>query len=326
MNAVESLMTGLIDYAGLFPPAGLSVDKAVRNYGTYRNSDHGWAMGRLVVPFKQYDDVSVAVTPPSKQLNLPRRATQAEFEAAFHSVPPRELWREDASTWRLTCIGSSDPCEDRDLFLISRAVGNLAFSTWSFFPPDSVEWKVETPQLIAKAMRGMPSDITAYFEVPLAEDPAPWLTAIAAHGARAKIRTGGVAAEAFPSTAEVARFLSLCARAKVGFKATAGLHHALRSVHPFTYEPNSMRGKMHGFLNVFLAAALAWLSDGQADLAPTLEAESASQFRMEPNTLHWLDYSVNSDQLAIVRQNFAFSFGSCSFEVPLNDLKVLGWL
>jgi hypothetical protein len=301
MNAVESLMTGLIDYAGLFPPAGLSMEDAVGNYAKYRSGDHGWALGKFIVPVV---------------------ALQEFDEVAGHWLESASASRSERD-WPVAILAAANQMEY--LTPIPNIQQSITLRE-AGFRVECIEWRVDTPEQIPRAMRVSAPDLTAYFEVPAWEDASEWVEAVSSNGARAKIRTGGVAAEAFPSTAELARFLSSCARAKVGFKATAGLHHALRSVHPFTDEPNSVRGKMHGFLNVFLAAALAWLSDGQADLASTLEAESASQFRMEPNTLHWLDYSVTSDQLAIVRQNFAFSFGSCSFEEPLNDLKVLGWL
>jgi hypothetical protein len=57
--------------------------------------------------------------------------------------------------------------------------------------------------------------------------------------ARAKIRTGGVTADVIPSVEQIAEFLAACAEANVPFKATAGLHHPLRSVQQLRYEPGS---------------------------------------------------------------------------------------
>ena len=48
------------------------------------------------------------------------------------------------------------------------------------------------------------------------------LAAIAAVGLRAKVRTGGVEAGAFPASAELARFLSGCVAHDVTFKAKHG--------------------------------------------------------------------------------------------------------
>src|SRR5262245_27937410 len=74
----------------------------------------------------------------------------------------------------------------------------------------------------------------------------------------AKIRTGGLKPDAIPAIADVAAFIVACADRRLPFKATAGLHHPVRAPYPLTYESNAPRAVMHGFLNVFLAAAFAW--------------------------------------------------------------------
>src|SRR5262245_13093038 len=48
--SVRALLTGIIDYAGLFPPAELSMGEAVLNYATYHNSNLNWMLGRFVLP------------------------------------------------------------------------------------------------------------------------------------------------------------------------------------------------------------------------------------------------------------------------------------
>src|SRR5262245_39438675 len=79
-------------------------------------------------------------------------------------------------------------------------------------------------------------------------------------GCFAKLRSGGVKHEAIPSVEEVAAFIRACADRRLAFKATAGLHHPVRSMQPLTYAPDAPRAVMHGFLNVFLASAFAWHS------------------------------------------------------------------
>ena len=126
------------------------------------------------------------------------------------------------------------------------------------------------------------------------DDPGALVAAMGVHGLRAKIRTGGVTADAFPSARDVARFLSACARHDVMFKATAGLHHPLRGDFALTCAADAPRGTMFGFLNVFLAAA--FMRRG---------------------------HSLSVGALAEERARFALSFGSCSFREPIDDLLAL---
>ena len=43
----------LIDYAGLFPPANLSLDAAIKNYANYMNSQDSWMLGPFILPVSQ---------------------------------------------------------------------------------------------------------------------------------------------------------------------------------------------------------------------------------------------------------------------------------
>ena len=51
MNAsLRALLFGVVDYAGLFPPAGLPLDQAIRNYARHRLGPDAWMLGRFVIP------------------------------------------------------------------------------------------------------------------------------------------------------------------------------------------------------------------------------------------------------------------------------------
>lgn len=50
MRAVEALLRGAVDYAGLFPPASLDLERTVGNFAAYCAGGDAWALGRLVVP------------------------------------------------------------------------------------------------------------------------------------------------------------------------------------------------------------------------------------------------------------------------------------
>jgi hypothetical protein len=157
-----------------------------------------------------------------------------------------------------------------------------------------------------------------YCEVPVAD-----LDSVKHAGCFAKIRTGGVKPEAIPSVADVANFIRTCADRRLAFKATAGLHHPVRAEYALTYEPDAPRAVMHGFLNVFLAAAFAW--HGDRDIDPVLAETDPAAFRFD-DAAHWRDRSLSEEQIRDARTNFAHAFGSCSFDEPVRDLQSLGLL
>ncbi len=157
-----------------------------------------------------------------------------------------------------------------------------------------------------------------YCEVPPGD-----LDTVQAAGCYAKLRTGGVTPGAIPAVADVAAFIVACAERRLPFKATAGLHHPIRAPHPLTYESDAPRAVMHGFLNVFLAAAFAWRGD--RDIEPVLGETDAAAFRFDERA-HWRGRSLDAGQVREARQQFAHSVGSCSFDEPIEGLEALGLL
>jgi len=183
----------------------------------------------------------------------------------------------------------------------------------------SVVTERDEPRAAAiEAKRIISAHRPVYCEVPLGE-----LEAVKRAGHFAKLRTGGLKPEAIPPVTDVAEFIRECAERRLPFKATAGLHHAIRGTQPLTYEPNPPRGVMHGFLNVFFAACLAWRGD--ADLEPVLAETDPTAFRFD-DSARWRDRSLSVEEVRTARINFAHAFGSCSFEEPVRDLEALGIL
>jgi hypothetical protein len=158
--------------------------------------------------------------------------------------------------------------------------------------------------------------LPTYCEAPLSE--------IA--GAFAKVRTGGLTPESIPPADHLADFLATAADRRQPFKATAGLHHPVRSVHALTYAQDSPRAMMHGFLNVFTAAAFAWHRAEREVLLDVLNETEADAFAFGSKSLEWRGRTLSMGQIADARRNFAHSFGSCSFEEPIGDLRALGLL
>ena len=169
---------------------------------------------------------------------------------------------------------------------------------------------------VIEAKRVVPAARPVYAEVPVAE-----LDEVKRAGCFAKVRTGGVTPDAIPSVAAVATFIRACADRRLAFKATAGLHHAVRAAHPLTYEPDAPRAVTHGFLNVFMAAAFAW--HGERDIYPILAETDPAAFRFDDHA-HWRGRSLAAAEARDARAHFAHAFGSCSFDEPVRDLEALG--
>jgi len=104
-------------------------------------------------------------------------------------------------------------------------------------------------------------------------------------------------------------------------KATAGLHHPLRRFAP------EVETTMHGFLNVFVGAVLAHAERlGPGEIVPILEDEDPTSYCFDDEGLSWRDRHVSTAGIAAARRELAVSFGSCSFDEPVEDLQDLGLL
>lgn len=290
MTAIHALLNGLIDYAGLFPPASLDMKTAVRNYAEYRAGDHAWMLGRFIVP--------------TQKLN--------EFSTAFAEA----CCDEQVSPWLLSVLSSGDPDEDARLI--------EPFREGAVFL-DAIEFKAADAAQVAQQLGSVPQGMAAYVEFQ-PQQGNEILPELKKAGARAKVRTGGTTADAIPGIEELAGFLTACAKAKVPFKATAGLHHPLRSVQKLTYEEGSATAMMHGFINVFAAAVAAYQGVPESDVVQMLAETSPTAFQWEEKALTWRTYRFTTRQIKAAREKFAIGFGSCSFTEPVNDLKALGWL
>ena len=121
----------------------------------------------------------------------------------------------------------------------------------------------------------------------------------------------------------VVDFMVACQREAVPFKATAGLHHAVRSEYRLTYELESPKWMMYGFLNVFIAAAMLYSGESEETALAVLEETDRSAFRFEGDAIEWRGKRITTQQILASRAEFAISFGSCSFREPVDELAHL---
>ncbi len=300
------------------------MQQAVENYERYLAGPDAWALARFVLPVSRF----------------------AEFEKAMDQMEPIEPWGISA------LLGGNAEADLAEVDQFNHR--NKGRAT-----VDAVEVKASTSEEIAHIRANVRGTITCYFEIPAgkADELLPTIGAI---HTRAKIRTGGLTADAFPSSETLAEFITACAKHNVAFKATAGLHHPIRCVKPLTYEPGAPKGTMHGFLNLFLTAVaahrhLSRLSDQPestrlqmftmlldckrprfefTDEKGSIAAEGepmpitpGSGFVGDPQyPVGMAKRGMPTSKIRDARQNFAISFGSCSFEEPLADLRELNLL
>ena len=296
MSAIHALLSDSIDYAGLFPPAGLGMSEAVANYASYRTGPHAWALGRFVVPAG--------------------RLVELEQAAADCFLP--------SNGWRIAALLGSDPT--RELEAIGEFNCRHAAEGAGAAAVDVVEAKADSAEAAERLLARIPGYLQPYIEIPVSGDPAPLATAVGRAGGRLKVRTGGVTADAFPSAADLARFLRACVQAGVPFKATAGLHHPLRAEYRLTYEPGSACGTMFGFLNLFLATAFVSAGMDDAAVERLLEERDRPALRFDAGGVEWRGRRIDLETLRRARESGIVSFGSCSFTEPIADLQSLDLL
>ncbi|HZT79013.1 MAG TPA: hypothetical protein VFA26_02225 [Gemmataceae bacterium] len=315
--SLRAFLSGVVDYAGLFPPAKLPLDDSIRNYARYRTGPDAWMLGRFICPAARLgelmpylpelfaDGPPLAVSALGRGGNTLREFLEGlrdDLEAllAFRAKCegravvdvlelklPGELLRHD----REKELGAAvhGPAE-----LLARAGGAPALFCEIPFEPG---WGVRLAFLLRA----------------LAQDPG--------RGKGFKFRCGGLEASAFPPPGDVALALTACRQERVPLKFTAGLHHPVR------HFDRGVRAMMHGFLNVFGAGVLAFAHGLDRDrLLPLLEDEDAADFVFDEAGFRWQGLRATTAQIEAARRQLVLSFGSCSFDEPRDDLRALGLL
>lgn len=292
MTQFDSLQTkrwlaGLIDYAGLFPPAALDMAGAAAAYAQEVASQDAWMLGRFVVPAARLDELAAARV----SLTMP------------------------AQPWRVSAVLSAGIDEGlTQVRAFNARQGTVIVG--------SIEARAESFDTIDR-IAGEASGFETYVEIPLTGAIDVLIERIAARGLRAKVRTGGVSVDAFPEPGRLASFLAAVVRAGLAFKATAGLHHPLRGEYPLTYADNAERGTMYGYLNLLLATAAVRAQLPGAEVERLLVSRDASTLVFEPGGVRWRDLRFTAESLGEMRRMHLVSIGSCSFREPVDELRAL---
>jgi len=312
-EAARALTGGLIDYAGLFPPAKLDMAPAIENFARYLRSAHAPMLGRFVCP--------------ATRLNELTKAGQMLMPGTFATSGYPEM-AGDGEPWRISAIvphTDQTPLDD-SLEQIREFNHRHEAEDQGLAVVDAIETPLKEVADVDGLLDTVPEQLAIAMEIPVAggADIRGYIAALAGTGAAAKIRCGGVTKEAMLPAEPIVKFIAACRTAGVPFKCTAGLHHALPGQYRLTYEDNPPMGPMQGFVNVFVAAIL--IGARAIDEAAALELmadTNGSNFVHTDSTIGWKGYTVPVAAAVEQRSRFALSYGSCSFEEPTEELAAL---
>lgn len=313
MTARRALLTGLVDYAGLFPPAALPLDAALDTYATARAGVDAWMLSRFIVPAARLDAL----------------AADADRLGGHARLSVLGLSRTDGEAWGDAAVRTVAAARETE----AAHAGLVADRFEIRLAPDDVPALDGALGPLADALAAGADGSAAALEVPYRDAPdateaaAAFVADANGRAGRAvfalKLRCGGVTAGAFPDAHELALAVDAARRARVPFKATAGLHHPLRHTRELG---NGEAAGMHGFVNLFGGAALAHRHGLDADaLAELLDDGDAAHFELT-EVFRWRSLSASGPEVAAAREALALSYGSCSFDEPTGDLRGLGWL
>jgi hypothetical protein len=325
-TSFKSFMNKLIDYAGLFPPAKLPMNASVRNFNKYQTGNHSWMLSRFICPVPRLRELDVyhrSLINRENHWNLSALGRGGNETKGFMEGLLQDL--EDIAEFIRFHKGAAVI----DAFEV-RLPGEL------FEKPDIERIQDFLGQSANLFENNISNEIISFYESGLLENwndaRRTFINAIAGHNqlifdnnykkygmAGFKLRCGGVKPSMYPSVEQVASAIHTCKNRKIPFKATAGLHHPIRHF-------NKNAGvNMHGFINVFGAGVLSHCHDLELGVIEEIVAEeNPSNFRFDESAFSWQDYLATAEQIEEIRSKYMISFGSCSFDEPLEDLTSLG--
>ena len=292
---MRAFLGELIDHAPLFPPAQLAMPEALAAHERAEAGPHFWMLGRFVIAASR----------------VPELIGVLERDDAPGALP-------------VSLVLDGDPGSDL------AAVATLARDHAGRIDVESVEARGSVQAVIeAYESAGLPGDPELYVEFGIADPIAIESSLLelsryreaSDRDACAKVRCGGVSAEAVPEPARLAHFIALAQGLGVPFKATAGLHHPLRH---FNAEAGYVQ---HGFLNLAGAAVLMRAHELDRRALETIIAdEDATHFKLDGERFAWCGVAAHAGEIGAARARSFRAYGSCSFDEPVADLTGLGIL
>jgi len=317
--SINTFIDGIIDYAGLFPPANLNLFDSLSNYLNYIKTNKYNLLSSFVLPINLIDDfiptlekigtdyskldISFVATKPNDAINF-IDSIKSDMDKINSLVNKND--KIYAKAIEITLPIKSDIGENKDDFeklyntisMVSKLVNNEKLQVY-YEVPNSKNWieiTKNTIKLLAEYNSSNQNNISY------------------------KIRCGGVKPEMTPPNENVIAAIMTCTKYNVSLKATAGLHH------PFRHFNDELGGVMHGFVNIFVAIILSKNMNLRTELMlELLNDENPINFEWNDNGLTWQNHFISIEDIK-ESKDIISSFGSCSFDEPIDDLKELNIL
>ncbi len=320
--ALEALLTEVIDYAGLFPPAELPLETAVRNYADCQTQPEAWMLGRFICPASRLDEL----IPPAASLFARQRPLRVSVTLGgvndLDAFVNRCNEAREAIAHFREAAGEAGTVEMGEIQLAPALVeDDTVFARWR--------------ELVGgeRGCAALPENMMLFYEIPLtgqwrrsAGRLVDWIAArdtvarTPMRGAAGfKLRCGGPAASAVPSTRQVAWIIQRCREGEVPLKFAGGLRHPMR------HYDTGARTFAHGFLNVFIAGVLSHaLALDEGDICGILDEIDLRQFRFTDEAVGWADAEADIAEILVARRSRIISLESSSFDEPREHLTDAG--
>ncbi len=323
MQSLNIFMQGLLDYAGLFPPATLSLQNSLKNFAEYYHHNQKEWLGKFILPINKINET---ISILNKQNIFSTLENKAQLSIILSNCKSLSEYKN---------------CAQNDLISIKNLINQIGntinICSFEILPPIDIFNSGNTDLLknfliySSEVLFEFKDKTDFYCELPLSEKLNDYLTTIKIHNENinllkisVKLRTGGVTQQQIPSSKDIAEAIFLCAKHKIPLKATAGLHV------PVPNENLQVGAKLHGFLNIFSCMLLCYnqiLIDKNIinieEIKKIISSYSYKDFKFSETGLQIgenKDRFISNQSMTALRKNYIKSFGTCSFLEPIGHL------
>ncbi len=290
LDARTASFASLFDYAGVFPPADLSMADAVDDYRRLRSLEERWTVGRFLCRASHLEHLAAVATS-----GMRRGETPWQVGVIF-----------DLSLGASASLAHDFHTEMAPVMTIDAAEVRL--------PPDT------EPLGIVETIATIDADTACFIEIDTTVAAAPQVDAVGAAlrsvggTGGVKLRCGGTRRDDFPGVDTVTDFLWEATLADVPFKATAGLHR------PFRHRDEALDVARHGFVNLLVASVAANEGEDRATVRAIVAEDDPSSFTFGAAAVGWRDLAFPGSAIRRARSSGFLSFGTCDVDEPLGAL------